>query len=352
MAPRKRIASAVRQIVLCSCLILLSALLPGTVEAQMGGIDPDPGSPGSGGRSTIDGRIYYPSGRTMDKRLRVRLTGLRIGEFFTMTDDSGAFSFRRVAGGSYVVSVEAGKEYEPVNETVDVLDVRGQFPRSYSLQIQLRPKSTSGRQKNAVMNAALAAVPKAAAELYQKALESDRAGDTKKAIEQLKSAISLSPDFLLAFNELGVQYWKSGQLDKAAEALRSALKLAPEGFSQRLNYGIVLVHLKQLREAEPELRRALEKNEGSAMAHYYLGRALATLRKFDEGEKELQRAIALGGEGVSAAHRYLGAIYNDRGDARRAITELETYLKLVPSARDAEQIRQIIKELKNQKAAP
>lgn len=337
-----------RRIILLFCFVVLSAFLPGRVRAQMGGIDPDPGSPGSGGQSTIEGRIYYPSGRTMDKRLRVRLTGLRIGEFFTMTDDSGAFSFRRIAGGSYVVSVEAGKEYEPVNETVDILDVRGQFPRSYSLQIQLRPKSTSGSQKNAVMNAALAAVPRAAAELYQKALESDRAGDTKKAIEQLKSAISLYPDFLLAFNELGVQYWKCGQLDKAAEALRFALKLAPDGFSQRLNYGIVLVHMRQFKEAEPELRRALEKNEGSAMAHYYLGRALATLRRFDEGEKELQRAIALGGEETNAAHRYLGAIYNDRGDTKRAISELETYLKLVPSAKDAAQIREILQQLKNQ----
>ncbi len=345
MAPRQFTIEK-RRILLLLCLILLSGLLPGRVTAQMGGIDPDPGSPGSGGRNVIDGRVYYPSGRNIDRRLRVRLTGLRIGDFFTITDDTGAFSFRRVAAGSYVVSVEAGKEYEPVNETIDI---RSPMAGVFSLQIQLRARLGSANEKAEVINAALVGVPKPAAELYQMALESERAGDSKKAIEQLKSAISLHPNFLLALNQLGIQYWKTGQLDKAAEALRSALKLAPDSFSSRLIFGVVLVQMKHYKEAEPELRRAVEKNDGSAMAHYYLGRALANLRRFDEGEKELQRAIALGGEEINAAHRYLGAIYNDRGDTKRAVSELEAYLKLVPSAKDAEQIREILRQLKNQK---
>lgn len=347
MAPRPTVYDF-RQVVVFSCLAWL-LVLAGRAQAQMGGIDPDPGSPGSGGRSTIQGRIYYPSGRTMDKRLRVRLTGLRIGDFFTMTDDSGAFSFRRIAGGSYVISVEAGKEYEPVNETVDIIEVRGQFPRTYSLQLQLRLKRVSANEKPKVVDAALAAVPKPAVDLYETALATARAGDTKKAIEQLKEALSLHPDFLLALNELGIQYWKTGQLDKAAEVFRSAVKLSLDGFSLRLNYGIVLVHLKRFKEAEPELRLATKANDGSALAHYYLGRALANSQKYEEAEKELLRALSIGGDEANPAHRYLGAIYNDRGDTKRAISELETYLKLVPSAKDAEQIREIIRNLKNQK---
>src|SRR6266516_7750258 len=94
-----------------SCLVL-PLLLVSTSRAQMGGIDPDPGSPGTGGRNTIEGRIYYPSGRNVDKRLKVKLIGIRGDDFFTMADDTGAFSFRRVGGGTYVVSVDPGSEYE------------------------------------------------------------------------------------------------------------------------------------------------------------------------------------------------------------------------------------------------
>lgn len=338
-----------RSIIFLFCLMLPFTLLPSVVKAQMVGVDPDPGSPGSGGRSTIQGRIYYPSGRTVDKRLRVRLTGLRIGEFFTSTDDSGAFSFRRIAGGSYVVSVEAGKEYEPVNETIDIIEGRGQFPRTYSLQIQLRLRRANVNEKPKVINVNLAAVPKPAIDLYETALATARTGDNKKAIEQLKAALSIHPGFLLALSELGIQYWKTGHLDKAAEVYRSALELSPDEFSLRLNYGIVLVHLKRYKDAEPELRRATQANDGSALAHYYLGRALANSRRYEEAEKELQRALTIGGDDVNPAHRYLGAIYNDRGDAKRAISELETYLKLVPTAKDADQIRKIIQSLKDQK---
>ena len=70
------------------------------------------------------------------------------------------------------------------------------------------------------------------------------------------------------------------------------------------------------------------------------------LERRDEAEKELQRAIAIGGDEASLAHRYLGALYVERGEKERAIAELETYLKLMPKAQDANQIREIIKGLR------
>lgn len=346
MAPRQVLFSA-KTLFLSALLLCALQMLTGEARAQMGGIDPDPGSPGTGGRSTIEGRIHYPSGRGMDKRLRVRLSALRIGEFNTTADDNGAFSFRRLSGGSYIIKVDAGPDYEPVNEVVDIYDVRGQG-RTYSIEISLRLRKTA-RSKAAVINASLTDVPKPAVELYQKGLASAQAGDTRKAIEELKGAIGFHPGFVAALNELGVLYWTQGDLKNAAEVLRQARDHAPNVFSQRLNYGILLVELKQYEKAVPELKRALELDKNSAKTKYYLGRALAVLRRFDEAEKLLQEALSVGGEDVSAAHRYLGAIYKERGDAKRAVASLETYLKLVPAAKDAEQIRQIIGELKNQK---
>jgi len=333
-------------------LLLIIGVCAANALAQMGGIDSDPGSPGTGGRSTIEGRIYYPSGRNVDKRLKVKLTGIRGGDFFTMADDTGAFSFRRVGGGTYVVSVDPGSEYEPVNEQVDVVDGpatrEASFGRTYNLQIQLRPRGANPKGGSGVFIAALGSVPKPAVNLYQKALASAQAGDRVKAIDQLRSAISIYPEFMLAYNQLGVQYLSLGLLDKAAEALRAALAIAPDAFEPLLNYGIALVYMKRVKEAEPKLRMALEKNETSGVAHYFLGRALAVSRRFDEAEKELLRAIKLSGDEVAMAHRYLGAIYNDRGDNEHAITELETYPRLVPQAKDADQCRRIVKQLQEE----
>jgi tetratricopeptide (TPR) repeat protein len=86
----------------------------------------------------------------------------------------------------------------------------------------------------------------------------------------------------------------------------------------------------------------------AAVAHLYRGRALIGLRRDEEAEGELLTAVRLGGDEVKIAHRYLGAIYNERRDHGRAIAALETYLRLEPNAKDAAQVRQIIEDLRVQ----
>jgi tetratricopeptide (TPR) repeat protein len=331
--------------------MLLTSLLASTSQAQMGGVDPEPGSRGTGGRNTIDGRIYYESGRNVDKRLQVRLTGLT-ADFSTMADDSGAFSFRRLGAGKYVVTVEAGGEYQPVNESVDIYDAptRGSSGRTYSLQIQLRLK-TARVIRSGIINAALANVPQPAAELYEKALESLRAGDSQKALDQLQRAVALYPQFTLALNEIGVIYQGLGQLDKAVAALRAAVEIAPEVFELRLNYGIVLSKNKQFADAEAQLRLAVETKDTSTLAHLYRGKALIQLRKYPEAERELQQVIKLGGNDMPMAYRFLGALYNERGENQLAIEALEKYLGLVPKAKDANSVRDIINQLRAQSAS-
>src|SRR2546425_10397510 len=95
-------------------LLLIIGVCAANALAQMGGIDSDPGSPGTGGRSTLEGRIYYPSGRNVDKPLKGKLTGIRGGDFFTVGDQLGPFSFPRVGGGGVDVAADSGRRTVPV----------------------------------------------------------------------------------------------------------------------------------------------------------------------------------------------------------------------------------------------
>jgi tetratricopeptide (TPR) repeat protein len=191
-------------------------------------------------------------------------------------------------------------------------------------------------------------VPKTAQELYEKAQASILAGDGKKAIEQLRAAISIHPDFALAHNSLGVEYLKSGDVNRALEALGAAVRLSPDAFVPRLNYGIAYLEKKQFTEAEANLRQALQKNEGSPSAHMYLGITLISLRRYDEAEKELQRAVSLkGGDSLAQAHKLLGGLYWQKGQFKQAADQLEVYLRLAPKAPDADKIRTTVKELRS-----
>ena len=317
-------------------------------QAQMSGIDPDPGDRGSGGRSTIQGRVFFPSGRTVDQRLKVTLSSVGSGEFFAYTDDSAAFSFRRLANGTYTVIVDAGKEYLPARETVVIAEPtrRGGNGSVFTVQLQLQLKGNVSN-KAALLDAALAAVPKPARDEYQKALQAEQEGDSRRAVEHLKNAVNLFPQFVLAYNELGAQYFRLGQLDDAAGALTRASKIDPNAFSPRLNYGIVLFYKGQYQEANAQLARALEINETSGRAHLFRGRTFIRLNNLETAAKDFLRAVALGGSpDINEAHRFLGGIYREQRNYARAVEELESYLKLVPNTKDADQIRQIIRELR------
>src|SRR5258706_11231861 len=143
----------------------------------------------------------------------------------------------------------------------------------------------ANRAKASVVNATLAEVPEQARALYEKALQFGKAGDSEKAIENLKTAISLFPKFPLALNELGVQYLIVGQAGKAVEPLRSAAKLVPDAFSPKLNLGIALLETNQVPDAEAQLRDAL-RITATPTAHMYLGLTLIREKRFDEARTE------------------------------------------------------------------
>jgi Tfp pilus assembly protein PilF len=332
--------------------LLLLLLNAHASRAQTGtGIDSDP-SDGMGSRATarntVQGYVTVPSGMRLDRRMKVSLSG-STGALFAFTDDNGAFVFRRLPGGTYYLTVDAGQDFEKATETVDVYSMRS-GGTTQTVEIRLRPRSAP-HEKPAAVSAALAAVPKPALKLYEKGLREAESGDHKKAVESFKGAVALYPEFTAALGELGVQYLLLNQFDPAAEALRSAVALAPGDAALRLDYGAVLYYQKKYPEAAEQLQESLSKGENSAKAHFYFGRTLVRLNRYADAEKELQRAVSLGGPEVNEAYRYLGAIYREAGDPVRAAAALEKYLTLEPKAADAAAIRQIISELRAQAPA-
>jgi Flp pilus assembly protein TadD len=335
-----------------SILVTLLVLSTGVAQAQSGGgID----QTGTGGRHAIQGRLIFPSGQRADYRIKIKLESPGMGDLSVLSDVNGNFSFQSLRPGSYQVIVEGGEHFETVRESVviesAVIGTRnssGMFAiaRPFNVQIYLREKGAAASSKPGVLNAALATVPKAAVEHYQKGVESVSRGETDQAIDHLKRAVGLHPNFALALNELGVQYLRKGELDKAAEALTKALQLAPDAPEPSLNYGIVLLQQKKFAEAQVQLRDAVKKNDSAFTAHLYLGITLIHFKNFGEAETEFRKAITLGGPKASQAHYYLGGLYWQVGNFRQAADELETYLKLEPKAANADRIRNTIKDLR------
>lgn len=315
-------------------------VLTSQIEAQLTeGIDT-----GLGGANVISGTVITTAGR-ITTRVTIRLMTAMRGDRVGVSDELGNFAFRGLPSGTYTIVIDKEKDFEPFTQSVEIIQLRGSPPQTYTLSVRLKPRA-GVVQKPSVVDAALSALPERGKTLFQKAKELGGAGDHAGAVEQLSLLTAEFPSFMMGFNELGLEYMRLNQLDKADEAFQVASKLQPDAFQPQLNRGMVLVYMKKYAEAERVLRSAKKLNEQSGPVRYFLGQAVANLGKFDDAEKELTAALSMGGEEMKEAHRTLAIIYNSRGEKKKAIVELEAYLKLNPTAPDAEQLRKIVEQLK------
>lgn len=325
--------------------LFLSLWLSGSVFTQISSITDSESQTGLGGMNSIIGTVFAPSGRPVERRLRVRLSTATRGDRNFTTNQTGNFAFRGLPAGSYTITIDKEADYKPVTQTVDIIQFRGMPAQTYTLNIRLEFKDRT-EVKPAVLNAEFVNVPKKALAHYDKAIELAKKNDRLGAIEELKLAIAEHPSFIHAFNELGVQYLKLSKLEDADAAFQSALKIDPDSFPALINRGIANVMMKKHAEAVPILSKALQKNDQSAVGHYFLGMALANLGLFDDAEKELLASLQLGKEEMKEAHRVLAIIYASRGAKKQAAAELEAYLKLAPDAPDAQKLKDTIRQLK------
>ena len=337
-------------------LTLAIFVLSVSFSAQAQGVGSSRGLASGDGIHTIQGRVYFPSGQSAaGKTIKVSLESVSsFGGFSTVADQDGSFRFRSMQAGTYTVVVDAGKEFEIARESANIDREASPGGRIVQVTIQLHFKADAS-------NPAFAGVPQSAMDFYQKGTAAAQKGDSKSAAEFLGKAVAAYPNFSLALIELGIQYLKLGQMDRAGETYEALLKLKPSDAVAHQNLGIALYNQgiafvnqqkwdeaqKKLDGAEAHLREAIKLNSAGPTAHYYLGLTLLKFKAYDEAQREFELVISHGGDNLAQAHRYLGGLYQRAHKNKEAADELEKYLKLDPKAKDAETIRNIIKDLRS-----
>jgi beta-barrel assembly-enhancing protease len=105
----------------------------------------------------------------------------------------------------------------------------------------------------------------------------------------------------------------------------------------------------RFQSAKAMFDKAVRVWQDDPIPHFYLGKiALETgagPEAVDAAIKELEASVTADAD-YAPAHRDLGLAYYRKGDRAKAITSLEKYLVVDPKAKDADQIRSTIAELK------
>ena len=291
-------------------------------------------------KGSVRGRVVMPGGRFVSQSLKVTLLTVNGPQGMAFTDSQGWFEFLDLLPGNYEVEAEtSGTDFQVVNQNVQVF--RG-APSIITITLA-DPHSSSRRSASPSISVGeLADVPKGARKEFELASKAAQENKTEQAIAHLRKAISIYPGFVMARSDLGAQLMAQGKLEDAAEELRQAILLDPKAFNPRLNLGIVLVEEQRFVEAADVLERAVSLNPESAAGRLYSGEAQMAVGNLDNAEKDLKAAYSIGGSSYSLALFYLGQLYMNRGNRELALSSFENYLREVPKAANADQVRKLI----------
>jgi Ca-activated chloride channel family protein len=185
---------------------------------------------------------------------------------------------------------------------------------------------------------------------YEKGFQFLMKKDLQGAVEHLGNAIQIYPSFVAAHNALGSAYMDLQQNEQARTEFDKAIALDDHLPNSYLNLGCAQLALKQYPAAEESLRKA----SSIAPLDVQLQLALA----YGEFENHSYPAVIETAhhvhehkhKGVALVHYFAGGAWAAQNNLVEAQQEMATVLKEDPKSGSADQIRQILEQLKIEQA--
>ena len=116
-------------------------------------------------------------------------------------------------------------------------------------------------------------------------------GNLAQAARAYHQACQARPDYVAAWNRLGIIHDKLGQYDQAEHAFEQAIRHAPKAAFLHNNLGFSCLLAGEYEDAEKHLRQALQLNGQFQRARVNLAIALGKQDQADQALTELKRAL-------------------------------------------------------------
>lgn len=310
----------------------------------------------------IRGLVMAERVNGVPEMLGVQLTknGALVDQGFVRSDYS--FEFRNLGSGAYYV-VMKDQAIEDVNLSVEVF---GRVSQTFFVTVilQLRQKeSIRSRQlmeddeiNNTISVSALAKkIPRRATRFYEKSLELDQKKKYVEAIDVLKQAISLAPDFYSAHRNMGIDYFRLNRIPESVAPFEQALKINSESSKVHYFLGLAYLDAKNYTIAQGHLEKSILLAPDRARAYYFLGYAFYKQNRLNDAEKSLKRALELDDALNSYTRLQLANVYLKRAQLAEAYEQMELFLKANPTAQEVSQVMnnlRIVREMLAQQPTP
>ncbi len=266
-------------------------------------------------------------------------------------DDQGGFGFGNLIANVYKVTIN-DDDYEPVSEASDlnpdtsatnVVNVT-LIPRNKEKKDDLSRQVGGGNPYLVDPAEYYRQFPKRAVKEFEKGVEADHKGKTDEAIEHYEKAITYSPEFYPAHNNLGSAYLARQKFSEAQSEFEAALKANHNDTEAYFNLANVLLTTKRYSEAEHQLEEGLQRQPDSAFGKFLEGRLNSVTNRPELAEKSLLAAMQLDPKMPQPCLQLVN-LYLQQKRTADAVGQLETYLKNFPDSPYSPKVRDTLKRL-------
>ncbi|HXN21491.1 MAG TPA: tetratricopeptide repeat protein [Candidatus Dormibacteraeota bacterium] len=232
------------------------------------------------------------------------------------------------------------------------------FRSSFASLVQFQPSAGSinvgsimvqrgAKIEGTTVSATSYQAPKDARKAYEKGLEAEKKGKLPDARGYFEKAVAIYPKHANAWFQLGAVLQKQNQKDEAHTAYTKATtaddKFLPPYFSLALLAG----EAENWTELANLSSHILDSDPLNYPDAYFLNSvANYNLKKIEDAKKS-----GLQAERLDQRHRFpqvhllLAEIFTQKNDYATAITEMQTYLRVAPQAKNADQVRERMAQL-------
>lgn len=300
--------------------------------------------------------IVYDNQRNPVADVDVELQGtVGASSMRTRTDSTGRYEFAGLGDGRFTIRVLPFRyDFEEQSAEVVVQTLSRTNANSDATFIQdfyLAPRKGSlFESETAVIFAQN--IPVEAKKAYEKAVKDISKKRFAQGISGLEESLKIFPEYFLALKNLGVIYFNRNEYGIAVRYLFKASEVNPKSPTSFFYLGFSLYKLGYHKAALIALKQAHALSPASAAVLLTLGTVERLEKDFVNAEKHLKMAKKLAQTPSADVHFQLAKLYGE--DLKRydeAADELEEFLRARPDAKDAAEIRIMIKTLREKAKA-